>query len=297
MSDDFYVVTGATGHIGSVLAERLLSSGHKVRVIGRDRKRLEPLAQKGAEPVVGSLDDAGFLTNAFRGSRAVFAMIPPNYTAEDYRKYENSIADSLIAAIRNSGVSHVVALSSLGAEHAEGTGPIKGLRDFEQKLNRLDGVNVLILRPTFFMENLLMGIPAIKAMGVNGSGVVGDVPVPMIATRDIAKYAARAIKELSFSDKRVQELLGPADVSMEQATAVLGKAIGKSDLNYQQFPADNVRQAMIGAGLSPSLVDELVELDSAMNSGLIRSQGRTAESTTPTTIEEFAPVFAAAFKA
>jgi uncharacterized protein YbjT (DUF2867 family) len=297
MSDNSFVVTGATGHIGKVLAERLLNSGYKVRVIGRDRQRLEPLAQKGAEPMVGSLDDAGFLTDAFRGARAVFAMIPPNVTAEDFRKYSNSIADSLIAAIKNSGVSHVVALSSIGAELADGTGPIKGLHDFEQKLNQLDGVNVLILRPTFFMENLLTGIPAIKAMGVNGSGVIGDVAIPIIATRDVANYAARAMEELSFSGKKVQVLLGPADVSMEQATEVLGRAIGKSDLRYQQFPSENVKQAMIGAGVSPSVANELVELDNAINSGLIRSQGRTAESTTPTTIEEFAPVFAAAFKA
>src|SRR4051812_21063643 len=129
MADEFYVVTGATGNIGRVLAERLLSNGHKVRVIGRDRQRLEPLAQNGAEPLIGSLDDAGFLTDAFRGTRAVFAMIPPNATAEDFRKYQNSIADSLIAAVQNSGVSHVVALSSLGADLAEGTGPIKGLHD------------------------------------------------------------------------------------------------------------------------------------------------------------------------
>ena len=97
MSDDFCVVTGAAGNIGSVLAEQLLNSGHKVRVIGRNRKRLEPLAQKGAEPVVGSLEDAGFLTDAFRGARAVFTMIPPSATAEDFRKYQNIIADSLKA--------------------------------------------------------------------------------------------------------------------------------------------------------------------------------------------------------
>jgi uncharacterized protein YbjT (DUF2867 family) len=127
--------------------------------------------------------------------------------------------------------------------------------------------------------------------------VAGDVAVPMIATRDIADYGAKAMDELSFSGKKVQELLGPSDISMEEATAVLGRAIGKNDLKYQQFPSESVKLAMIGMGLSQSVADELVELNDATSSGLIRPQGRTAESTTPTTIEEFAPMFAAAFKA
>jgi len=118
-----YIVTGATGNIGKALAERLLAHGKKVRVIGRNEERLKPLVDKGAEPFVGSLDGATFLTNAFQDARVVFSMIPPNFTATDFRVYQNQ----------------------------------KGLHDNEQRLNRLDGVNVVHLRPGFFMENLRGG--------------------------------------------------------------------------------------------------------------------------------------------
>ncbi len=57
-----YVITGATGNTGSVIAERLLAAGEKVRVVGRDPKRLEKLTGKGAEPFIADVTDAGALT-------------------------------------------------------------------------------------------------------------------------------------------------------------------------------------------------------------------------------------------
>jgi uncharacterized protein YbjT (DUF2867 family) len=298
MSNETFVVTGATGNIGSHLAETLLKNGHNVRVIGRSKERLQQFVDQGAKATVGDLADPQFLTESFRGAKAVFAMIPPSFAAQDFRKYQGGISDSLVRAIRDSGVKQVVALSSLGAYQPEGTGPITGLYDFEQKLNGLDGVNVLMLRPTFFMENLYDGIPAIRNMGVNGSGIRPDIAFPMIATRDIAAVAAEAMENSRFSGKQVRDLLGPRDVSMNEATRVIGKAIGKEDLQYVQFPLEAVKQAMLGMGASESLANDITEMTQWLNASegqfnLVRNQ----ENTTPTTIEEFASDFAAAYEA
>jgi uncharacterized protein YbjT (DUF2867 family) len=73
-----YVITGATGNTGSVIAERLLKAGQKVRVVGRDRKRLEKFTEKGAESFIADATDRGALTSAFAGAKAVYAMVPPN---------------------------------------------------------------------------------------------------------------------------------------------------------------------------------------------------------------------------
>src|SRR5580692_8021219 len=105
-----YVVTGATGHTGSVITEKLLAKGEKVRVIGRDAKRLERFTQKGAEPFVADATDADALTRAFSGAKAVYAMIPPNITSRDVRVDQERVSDSLATAITKSGIRHAVVL-------------------------------------------------------------------------------------------------------------------------------------------------------------------------------------------
>lgn len=299
MEKEFYVVTGATGNIGKVLAEKLLAAGHRVRVIGRSEERLRSLTDKGAESSVGSLDDADFLTRAFEGARVVFTLIPPNLTAEDFRSYQNLVGEAQAAAIERAGVKHVVNLSSMGGHLAEGTGPIKGLYDHEQRLNRMPDLNVVHLRPTFFMENLLMGIDIIKKMGVNGGAARADDATPMIATRDIAEAAAQLMLKPTFTGKQARELLGPRDYTMVEVTRAIGKAIGRENLQYLQVPYEVVRQAMVGQGLSENVAAELVELARASNEGLLKpTEARSAENTTPTTIEEFAAeIFAPAYGA
>ena len=73
-----YVVTGATGNTGRVVANRLLDQGKKVRVIGRNRERLQPFVARGAEAFVADLSDQTAVKQAFAGANAVYAMIPPD---------------------------------------------------------------------------------------------------------------------------------------------------------------------------------------------------------------------------
>jgi uncharacterized protein YbjT (DUF2867 family) len=290
------VITGATGNVGSKLTDILLSQGQKVRVVGRGAEKLAAFATKGAEAAVGDMLDEAFLTKALTGADAVFAIIPPNLASEDYWSYQNRAGESVAAAIRKAGVKHVVNLSSQGAHLSEGTGPIRGLRAQEERLNRLNGVHVLHLRPTFFMENLLMQIDLIKKMGVMGSAVRGDVRFAMIATKDIAAYAADRLVKRDFTGKSVRDLLGQRDLSMYEAAEIIGKKIGKPDLKYIQFPYEEAEQGLVAAGLSRDMSRLYVEMSKALNEGLF-SVGlpRTKENTTPTSFEEFSDTFAKLF--
>ena len=155
------VVTGATGRTGKVAAEALLAKGEKVRVIGRDARKLEPLVQQGGEPFVGDVEDVASMTKAFTGATAVYLVLPEDTSQQDLRAHQERVSDSYAAAIGNAHVPYVVNLSSIGAQHAEKTGPIVGLHNQEQKLNRIADLNVLYLRAAYFMENLLMSIAPI----------------------------------------------------------------------------------------------------------------------------------------
>ncbi|NNL20398.1 MAG: NmrA family NAD(P)-binding protein [Ignavibacteriaceae bacterium] len=292
-----YAVMSATGNIGSKLANILLDKGEKVRVIGRSSQRLKPLLDQGAEAAVGDVSDATFLTNTFKGADAVFALIPPNYAADDFRAEYNAVGANIVKAIQDSGVKHVLFLSSVGADLPEKTGVIKGLRDVEQRLNKLEGVNILHLRPTYFMENLLANVGMIKNMGNMGSEIKGDVKFAMIATQDIAPVAADHLVKKDFSVKAIHELLGERDVSMYEVTKIFGEKIGKPDLQYLQFSAEDSKKVMMDSGISADVSDQLLELGQAINDGLIAvKQQRTAENTTSTSIEEFADFFAQVYE-
>ena len=212
-----YTITGATGNTGRRVAEALLEEGRPVRVVGRRMERLKGLAELGAEPLVASLDDVGAMTRAFRGTHVAYLLIPPSYGETDFRGYQNRVGQALAEAVSAAQVSHVVNLSSVGAHLAELVGPINGLHEQEQRLNRLAGVNVLHLRPVSFMENVLFSIHLIKQAGINGTPLRADLAIPMIATQDIAAVATRRLLALDFSGKSTQELLGPRELSMGEA--------------------------------------------------------------------------------
>ncbi len=293
-----YVILGATGHTGSVAAEKLLAAGQKVRVVGRDAKRLQQFSQKGAEPVVADATDAAALEKAFAGARAVYALIPPNIGAPDVRAYQEKVTDATTAAIQKSGIGHVVLLSSTGADKASGTGPVQGLHSFEEKLESIRGLNVISLRAGYFMENLLAQAGIIPSLGLMATPLRADLALPMIATGDIGAAAADLLAKLDFSGKQTRELLGARNVSYAEAAKVIGGAIGKPDLTYRQVPGPQVKSAMMQMGMSESMVDLILEMCEALNSGHMKPlEPRSAQNTTATTIETFvAEVFVPAYR-
>lgn len=283
-----YTVLGATGNIGSVVARKLLEKGEKVRVVGRNAARLHPFVQKGAEPMISDVTDSAAVTRALSGARAAFLMIPPGTTSPDYRADQERTSDAISTAVRNVGLQYAVNLSSVGAGVAAGTGPICGLHNSEKKLNAIDRLNVLHLRPGYFFENHLSGISMIQMMGIFGGALKPELKIPMIATKDIGAYAAERLLKLDFNGKSTQELLGERDLSMNDVASVLGKALNKPDLRYAQFAYDQVEQVFIHMGATPKTAAAVIEMFSAFNGGMVTAvEPRSEKNTTPTSIETF----------
>lgn len=288
-----FVITGATGNTGKIIATRLLEAGKSVKLIGRDPEKANDLITKGAEFAKGSLDDVEFLTSAFEGAAAVYAMIPPAYREPDFYGFQTKTVDTLATAIKNSGVKYAVSLSSLGAQLSEDTGVVFGLHYMEEEFNKIEGLNVLHLRPTFFMENLFGQIPLIKESGIMGSPVLANLKMPMIATVDIGNYGAERILKLDFTGKSAQYLLGERDLTYPEIASILGKAIGKPNLSYIEFPFEGMIASMVQMGVGESMANRMALFLQVANTGRI-TEGviRDEESTTPTSIEEFAKTFA-----
>jgi uncharacterized protein YbjT (DUF2867 family) len=294
-ADAMYVILGASGNTGSIIANSLLSKGGKVRVIGRDAGRLQSFVRKGAEAFTASVSDAAALTKAFSGAHAAYLMLPPITSREDQERQSDAIAK----AAKDSGLRFAVNLSSYGAHVPEGTGPVAGLHSSEQKLNAINGLNVLHLRAAYFMENNLEAIGMIHAMGVFGHALLPDLKLPMIATPDVGDYAANRLLDLDFSGKQTRELLGERDLSMAEVTVAIARGIGKPGLRYQQFPYDQVQQVLTQMGMPPKKAAVYIEMFRAINAGVLAAvEPRSPENTTTTSFEEFVQdVFAPAYRA
>jgi uncharacterized protein YbjT (DUF2867 family) len=294
-SNTTYVILGATGNTGSIIADFLLSKDKKVRVVGRDSGRLQRFVSKGAEAFTAHLSDAAALTKAFNGAGAAYLMLPPITTREDQERESDAIAK----AAKDSGLRYAVHLSSFGAHVPEGTGPVTGLHTSEQKLNAIGGLNVLHVRAGYFMENNLAAIDMIRGMGIFGHVLLPDLKLPMIATPDIGDYAAQRLLHLDFSGKQTRELLGERDLSMAEATAVIARGIGKPELHYEHLTYDQLRQALTQMGFSPKKAAVYIEMFTAVNTGVLAAQERRSPAnSTPTSFEQFVQdVFAPAYHA
>jgi uncharacterized protein YbjT (DUF2867 family) len=293
-----YVILGATGNTGSVAARKLLDRGKKVRVMGRDSKKLAPFVSRGADAFPADVLDTDALSRAFAGAEGVYVLIPPAMTLPDFRAHQDQVTESIAKGLEKAGVTHAVTLSSVGADKPDKTGPVVGLHNMEKRLAQIKGLHALHLRAGYFMENTLAQIGIIKSFGMMAGPVRADVPLPMIATRDIGAAAAEALLRLDFEGQKTQELLGPRDMTYTEAAKIIGAAIGKPGLAYMQLPDEQVIQAMTGMGISRNMAELLCEMSASLNNGYMKPlEARTAANTTPTTFETFLEeLFLPAFK-
>jgi uncharacterized protein YbjT (DUF2867 family) len=288
MEDNMYVVLGASGNTGHVVAKTLLSNGQQVRAFGRNASHLQPLAAEGAEIFTGDVTDSGALAKAFQHADSAYIMIPPNTTTKDYRAFQDQASDAIANAARNAGIQNIVTLSSLGAEKTSGTGPVVGLHNLEQKLNQISAANILHLRTGYFMENTLPQVGAIRMMGSAAGPIRPDLKLQMIAAHDIGVIAAQALLGLAFRGKQTQELHGQRDIDYTEAASIIGKAIGKPNLAYIQAPDNHFKGAMVQMGMSEDMAGLILEMAGAINSGHMRAlEPRTSSNTTPTRFETF----------
>jgi uncharacterized protein YbjT (DUF2867 family) len=285
-----YVITGASGNTGKPVAHQLIAAGKPVTVVGRTLAHLKEFTDQGALAAVGNVEEPGFLTETFKGAKAVYAVIPPNFATDDFPAYQKRVADAFTEALRVNRVPYVVTLSSLGVHIPEKSGVISGMRFLEDQLNAIDGLNTLHLRAGFFFQNLFNNIGLLKQAGLlGGFPIESDKALPMVHATDIGNVAARRLLALDFAGKNVQFVAGARDLNFNEVARIIGQSIGKPDLTWTAFSYEQARAGMIQSGLQPSLADNYIEFCQRINDGnLLTGFERTAQNTTPTTLEEFA---------
>jgi uncharacterized protein YbjT (DUF2867 family) len=280
-------VMGAAGNLGSKVADHLLREGEEVRVFEHGRTP-EGLRRRGAHVVAGGARDVGDLRLLFVGVAAALVLLPEDPSDPVSAANRSRMGRAIVDALREARVGHIVALSAVPAGRADAAGPPAGLHEFERRLFELADASVLVLRSAFYMDYLLASLPLIRSRRINGSAIRGDLRFPMVATQDVAREAAKRLQRRDFAGHRVEPLLGPEDASLREATAMFGSLLGMPDLPYVHFTPAEMKGALVAAGMSDEAATLLVDMQLSINDG--RAFGgvrRTAESTTPTRLEDF----------
>ena len=261
-----FVVLGATGNTGSVVADTLLHRKQPVRVVVRSADKGAAWKTKGAEVAVASLEDVPAMTKALTGANGVYLLVPPNYGATAWLAEQRQRMDQAAQAIKASGIPHVVFLSSIGSHIAEDTGPIRAVRYGEQVLGAVAN-HLTILRPCSFMENWATGIGMAKSQGLLPTFIAPTAKVPMISTRDIGRTGAERLMA-GGRGKQVVELAGPEEYSPEEAAAALGEILRRS-VSTQQAPLSAVVPTFTSFGFSQEAATLFEEMYTAFAKGTI----------------------------
>ncbi len=290
-----YVVTGSLGHTGKPITEGLLAAGHTVTVVTSNPDTAPKIEALGAKAAVGDLADASFVTSAFADADAAYLMIPPKMDTTNWRADQNKISDSYIAALRANDIRFVVVLSSIGAHKGQGTGPIDGLYDLEQKLKAIEGLNVKALRPSYFMQNLFTMVGMVKGAGIMG-GNFGDDKIVLVHTNDIAEAALDELLRLDFTRFQVRYVASDEKTGAEVAQ-ILGGAVGKPETPWIIFSDEQNKEGMLQAGLPEEVAGKYTEMGVALRDGSMQAD-YLANRPTLSKIKledfaqnEFAPVF------
>jgi uncharacterized protein YbjT (DUF2867 family) len=264
-----FVVAGVTGRVGSVVANTLRARSETPRVLVRQSASGGVWSRRGCEVAVGSLGDQAFLAHALRGADGFFTLLPENVVPDDFHGARCRMADAIAAAVRESGVPHVVMLSALAAALSDGNGPAKDLHYLENRLHA-SGAKVTRLRACYFQDNISSLVAPAREAGIFPSFTPLDAALPMIATADVGSFVAGAFVD-SPSAGDVVDLLGPA-YSSRQIAEKLGAALGRS-LHVVEIPPEGRVAALTQAGLPRPIAEAVAEMYAAFAAGLVVPNG------------------------
>jgi uncharacterized protein YbjT (DUF2867 family) len=243
-----FVVLGATGHIGSSVAESLLGSGASVTVVTRDEDKAAAWRTRGAQAAVLDVTDVAALRDVFRRSRRAFLLNPPASPSTDTDAEEHRTLSAIVRALEGSGLEKVVLESTYGAQPGDRIGDLSVLYDFEQALHR-QSIPVTVLRAAYYMSNWDALLDAAKC-GTLPTPYPADVTIPMVAPADVGIVAARLLQE-SSDRTDVRYIEGPARYSSADVAAAFAKAIGR-DVELRVTPRELWEGAFLKLGFSPA---------------------------------------------
>ena len=288
MSDNGKIlVTGATGNVSSALIANLIDKGASVRGLVRDESKGESLKDSGVEVAIGNLDDQGSIEKALEGIEKVFLLTP---VGEDSPQQSRNVTD---AALKQ-GSPYIVRMSAIGAASDAPSRNGKAHAETEADLIK-SGLPYTILKPHFFMQNIMMAAESIASEG-NIYMPFKDGKLGMIDVRDIADVSAVILTEEGYEGKTFTPS-GPKSISLSEVAAAFSSALDK-EVNYIDVPMEAADESLSGMGFPEWNKNAYLEYFKAYSEGWGDYTSSDVEDITGNparSIETFAKDFAQVF--
>lgn len=259
-----YLITGATGNVGSLVVERLIALGERPRIFVRDRQKAQQRFGNRVDIFVGDLADTATLEPAVTDTDTLLLVTSgPELAAQD---------EAVSKIARRVGVTHLVKLSSYDANqrdvgtglwHAEGEAAI-----------RASGIPFTFVQPSGFMSNALYWARSIKTEGLVRAAT-GDGKIPFIHPQDIADVATEALTSDDYREKSLP-ITGAEALSYAEMAAKIGVAIGK-EIRFQPISEEEARQQQVAWGTPTPLVEARLSIFRAIREGRLAAVTDTAE--------------------
>lgn len=259
-----FIVLGATGHIGSVVADTLLAAGESVTVVTRSAEKAENLIKKGAKPAVVDVTDSRALASVFRTGKRAFLLNPPASVSRDTDAEEHKTLEAIISALDEAGLEKIVLASVYGAHSGTRCGDLTVLYDFEQALKR-QPVPITTQRAAYYMSNFDELLKPARE-GVLPSMFPADFVLPMIAPADLGRAAAGFLREPT-GVTGLHYVEGPERYTIRDVANAFAVALGRP-VNVKVTPREDWTSAYKKLGFSDAAAQSYacmtgVTLDSA----------------------------------
>jgi uncharacterized protein YbjT (DUF2867 family) len=280
------VINTPAGNIGRVVVDQLLRAKENVVIISRHPKKVADLVKRGAHLEEGSIDDPRVLDHALKGADALFWLTPFAYDQPDYIKWARRTGQTAASAVKRHGVKRIVLISSVGAQHGSGVGPIACLPAIETSFKEA-APDVTSLRAGSFMENFLNNVGMIAGTGTIFGPHLAGQKLPMVATRDIGEKVVEVLRDARWKGFRIVGVHGPEDLDQSRAAQIISEGIGRP-VKYVEVTVDQAKKGMLAAGLPGFMVELLGEMYTGFREGRMdRAEPRSSETTTKTSLLEF----------
>lgn len=279
------IILGASGQVGSALAKKLIEKDEPVRAVIRDKQKTGDLESKGIEVRIADYFDEEALTNAVQGGDLIFLLTPETEKSEDVLGDTKTLLRNYRSAIESSQIKKVVGLSSIGAQHAGGTGNLQMSYMLEHTFDEMF-VQQIFVRPAYYYSNWLGYLSTVRNEGVLPTFFPPDLKIPMAPPIDVAKYIADIITG-DTEKSQIYELTGPEAYSSVDVAHVLGEILD-CKVEAQQIPKNRWEETLQQIDFTEDVTKNLIKMTEAVIDGRARPERQgTNLVELPTTLKQY----------
>lgn len=280
-----HIVLGASGQVGSAVVKALLKSEQPVTGVVRNPDKAIELKNNGVPIAQADLFDAQALQKTFQNADTVFLLTPEDPASDDILADAKTIVQNYRDAIQASGVKKLVGLSSLGAQHASGTGNLQMSYMLEHAFQGLP-VQQIFIRAPYYYSNWMPYISTAQEQGILPTFFPKDLKISMGAPADVAAFIARTMMNAIPEQKKLYELTGPAYSSADVA-AILGNILHRA-IAAQTIPADQWHETLLHAGFSENATSNMIKMTQAVIDGITAPEQKESKRIElPTSLETY----------